>query len=294
MIPKGLIHFNRGLMTILLTLTSVLCHGQYHAYPYALTDRIELDPEMLAQEMINESNRRNPDLELSIEYSFKKYRGFLMYMAGDNDLKTHYFKTFHSEELVQWILSQPENSIAPHHLFAVAVEISKGDILEAVTRIHETLRNYARGLTKYTYPNIGLQSRNELFNKFMDIRGDLHERDPKTFKGDHYGSWYRLWALMAFQMASKWRGQLNQKVRLKNLSWISYLAEVIKVIMPGFRFGDKRKTELNLKGAKTGYYLNQKIQQGGAHDLMWVQGASLDYLVTGKTNRCVLALKNTL
>lgn len=58
------------------------------------------------------------------------------------------------------------------------------------------------------------EHRNQVFNKFVDIRGDLVGRDPLHFAGDHYGSWYRLWTLMGRQLVHGHTGFIQNNLWL--------------------------------------------------------------------------------
>ncbi len=181
------------------------------------------------------------------------------YLTGDKDLAEYYYQ-FHNLELEAWIINQPDNSILPHQLFGQAAKLSEGDIYLALVSIHEVLRNRARSTQKWTMVNVNMEHRNDLFDKLVDIRGDLAELGG-AHKGDHYGTWYRLWILMIQQMSvSPDIGEVENRLNLSCNTCIGVFAEVVKVLMTKYYFSDKRKIEINIKGAKIGYYLNELLR----------------------------------
>lgn len=112
--------------------------------------------------------------------------------AGAADL----YKTGKEEKLKGWINAQPDNSVDPIHLYVASLKINSGNVWNALLAIHDLLRNNARFYhsNRYNYSD-SLDNVDHLFNKLIDIRGDLKERGA-GFKGEHSGSWYRIWALL--------------------------------------------------------------------------------------------------
>jgi hypothetical protein len=119
---------------------------------------------------------------------------FYFYLKA-RDRKCDY-TTVHEEELKNWILSQPDNSIDLIKLFEQSLKTHNGNIKAALLCVHNLLRNEARFWDGdgYYYKSSKAEAKN-VFNKFIDIRGDLRERGG-DFKGDHKGSWYRIWGVM--------------------------------------------------------------------------------------------------
>lgn len=107
----------------------------------------------------------------------------------------------HEMDLEKWILSQKDNSVNPVNLMLKATELNDGNIFLAALTVHQLLRNYARGDLKYRYYlYVPAQRRDAFFNKLIDLRGDLKERDPKQYTGDHRGTWYRIFGVMLARM----------------------------------------------------------------------------------------------
>lgn len=257
---------------ILFNFFSETLVANYHVYPTPNSEKIVIKSKAFADNLIAEVLEKYPQIEITIGTIPDEYPKLFDYLVGTSsqkDLQEHYYTVFHSQELVDWILIQPENSIYPHDIFREAIRIRQGDLLAAVITIHEVLRNYARGLTSYTLKQIGLMKRNKIFNKLVDIRGDLYEREPGILKGDHYGSWYRLWILMADQI---YRTRLfsmpliaGSAVLARQLL-VATSAELVKVLsalskdnQDTFVFGDPRKIEINFKGALIGYFLVNRV-----------------------------------
>jgi hypothetical protein len=99
--------------------------------------------------------------------------------------------------LDQWILNQKDNTITPDSLFKKAFQLNQGDIFHTFLTIYTSLYRNARwykDMVNYKSSWIRMQS---YFNKFVDIRGDLEEREGSQNTGDHIGTWYRIWGVMA-------------------------------------------------------------------------------------------------
>jgi hypothetical protein len=111
------------------------------------------------------------------------------------------YETGKETELRTWVLNQKDNSIDHIKIFAKALEISNGKVYDALLMIHQLLRNEGRyWSTKYYAYDSNSELEEKFWNKFIDIRGELPERDP-NLKADHAGSWYRMWGMMLNRIA---------------------------------------------------------------------------------------------
>jgi hypothetical protein len=161
-------------------------------------------------------------------------------------------------------------------LYRQSLEINRGNVWAALLTIHELIRNEARWATKYKgysqiYPYNSTPEKQRLFfNKLVDIRGDLLERGP-SFKGDHEGTWYRMWGMMLERLSlegpvdfvdPKKRAQLPKlelKIESKSFGEVlrfvlaqgyaagqGYASEWLKHLLPGQdKEQDMRKVEVN-------------------------------------------------
>lgn len=98
-------------------------------------------------------------------------------------------------DLQAWVMQKSNNSVTPEDLFREALTLAHGDVGEALLGVHNALRNIARYKSSYTRNlNVVSDSYSKLFfDKFVDIRGDLVEAGGK---GDHPGSWYRMFGMI--------------------------------------------------------------------------------------------------
>lgn len=192
---------------------------------------------------------------------------FDSYLAGST--MTH-FTTSTEMPLKTWILNQKENSITPISLFEQSLVFNKRNVFESLITIHTLLRNVARWKSPYTIAHKSpsapqnVEDVNLFFNKFVDIRGDLFERG-EAFKGDHPGSWYRIWGMILKFLISS---PLDSSQVTYTNPWFGYHRNFLRVVVAGFaenikfihpRFADDpdktRKGDLNARAANVGYWL---------------------------------------
>lgn len=144
------------------------------------------------------------------------------------------------------------------------------NVADTLVNMHTVLRNVARWRSPYVkIQNVpstpkSTENVNQFFNKMIDIRGDLMELGKEN-KGDHPGSWYRMWGMML-------KFLMTAPVSEKNVTYqnpwfnlnrdylrvlVAGLAENIKYIMPGFADDpDKyRKGDLNARAANAAYWM---------------------------------------
>jgi hypothetical protein len=192
---------------------------------------------------------------------------FDSYLSGS---QSSYFTTPAEMPLKNWVVAQPDNSITPITLFRQSLALNNRNVFDSLVNIHTVLRNVARWNAPYvraqkapsTPKNIA--EVNSFFNKFIDIRGDLMERGG-NFRGDHPGSWYRIWGMQLKFLIDSPMGK--EQVTYQN-PWFNFhrdflrvvvagFAENIKFILPGFADDpDKaRKGDLNARAANTVYWL---------------------------------------
>ncbi|MBM3381771.1 MAG: hypothetical protein FJY29_04960 [Betaproteobacteria bacterium] len=238
---------------------------EYYRYKYATTPTRYLDGLVLGQCLGQELKRRN----FTWGVDRKKYSpwNFDSYLTGS---EYTYYTTPSEMYLKKWVLAQPDNSITPVSLFKQGLVLNGNNVFDTLVNIHTVLRNNARWQAPYVRKQkapstpADVAQVNLFFNKFVDIRGDLTERGG-NFRGDHPGSWYRIWGMMLKFMMSSPIGE-------QNLTWqnpwfnfnrdylrvlVAGFAENIKFILPGFADDpDKaRKGDLNARAANAAYWL---------------------------------------
>lgn len=199
-------------------------------------------------------------------------QNFMDYLEASRARKFDYV-TGNEEALKKWILSQPDNSIDPLSLFQQSMRMNQRNIWASILTIHDILRNMARykETVRYHYDGTNSEEASRFFNKLIDIRGDLTDRDPHLL-GDHRGSWYRIWGMMLYRLM--WEDDLPMQTfgaqcdaaeaarRQKGSVFHSWLSSLTKTIMPEIAGHavewsklhksyalDKRKSEINLVGS---------------------------------------------
>jgi hypothetical protein len=107
------------------------------------------------------------------------------------------YTTGREEQLRQWVMRQPDASITPISILQASLELHSGNVWNALLGIHELLRNEARWFHRARYHYESTYAvQTDFFRRFIDIRGDLRERDRTRFTGDHSGSWYRIFGVL--------------------------------------------------------------------------------------------------
>lgn len=177
-------------------------------YKYPSSQKVELNGSSLGECLVAATVLSNHAYSLSRSKMISPYRKdqfkYYLYASSPDDegkvKGADSYKTGFEEKLKVWILQQPDNSVDPVGLYRKALELSDGNVWNALLCIHDLLRNNARfyDTKRYTYPD-SKKNVERLFNKLIDIRGDLKERGV-NFKGDHSGSWYRIWIFPLFLM----------------------------------------------------------------------------------------------
>ncbi|MCC6750837.1 MAG: hypothetical protein IT371_24480 [Deltaproteobacteria bacterium] len=197
-------------------------------------------------------------------------------------------------ELREWIMRQPDNSVAPHQFFAAALDLADGDVFAATMAGHELLRNEARFMAEWIESSGFVSDYEKLtafFAKLVDIRGDLRERGP-GFVGDHPGTWYRFFGMLLYTIgaspidhAGVGPSNLGFSWALVSGMWGAQTAEDLKlatITINGVVEHDHRKRVINERGAATMYYLLQAAFGSRSMDLK-LSCAPSDYLLPLET-----------
>ncbi len=174
-----------------------------------------------------------------------RYPEMLRYLAGSSRVQ---YRAGFELTLRKWVMEQPHDSIDPVMIYAKALELSNGDIHLALLGIHELLKNEARFFNdNFVYYSSTYDRRREFFERFIDLRGDLKERGG-NYKGDHFGTWYRLFGMMLYTVHSAVeKGKLP---RFKVYS-VAVAAELGKILLL-WPDRDKLKIFHNLRAVRTG------------------------------------------
>lgn len=238
---------------------------EYYKYKYASNTVVYLNGKALGR-CLGQELKKKP---FTWGVDRKKYSvwNFDSYLTGS---KYAYYTTPTEMALKNWILAQPDDSITPVSLFTQALQLNNRNVADSLVNIHTVLRNVARWRSPYVKiqnaPSTpkSAENVNQFFNKMIDIRGDLMELGKEN-KGDHPGSWYRMWGMML-------KFLMTAPVSEKNVTYqnpwfnlnrdylrvlVAGLAENIKYIMPGFADDpDKhRKGDLNARAANAAYWM---------------------------------------
>jgi len=239
--------------------------SEYYKYKYASSRVFYLNGKALGR-CLGQELKKKP---FSWGVDRKKYSvwNFDSYLTGS---KYAYYTTPTEIALKRWVLAQPDNSITPVSLFTQALQLNNRNVADSLVNIHTVLRNIARWRSPYVIAQKApstpenVKSVNVFFDKMTDIRGDLMELGGNN-KGDHPGSWYRMWGMMLKFIMSAPVSERN--VTYQN-PWFNLnrdylrvlmagLAENIKYIIPGFADDpDKhRKGDLNARAANAAYWM---------------------------------------
>lgn len=243
--------------------------GQGAPYDHPRDEKLVIDSVRLGQCLAGVTREEFADSysfardEMPFEYEFDD---FLAYLSAD-PRRADYGNLGSVVMLREWVLEQPGNSIDPVAIFRASMRLNRGNVWNAMLAIHELLRNEARwwDTRNYWYRSTPERER-EFFGKFVDIRGDLVDRGA-GFRGDHAGTWYRIWGIMLFRMSLAGERSLEREVvdgmscdyirgsdtvgsLLQDLSgaFVARSSEWIK-LAPGFwNETDGRKAEINARG----------------------------------------------
>lgn len=258
--------------------------AEYYRYRYPTQPTLYLDGLVLGQCLGQEMKKT----KFKWGVDRKKYSiwNFDSYLTGSDFV---YYTTPSELNLKTWLLNQPENSITPISLFKAAMSLNGNNVFDSLVNIHTVLRNVARWQAHYVRKQKALSTPdnvaqvNTFFNKFIDIRGDLTERGGE-FKGDHPGSWYRIWGMMLKFLMSSPIGEKN--LTYKN-PWFNFNRDYLRVLVAGFaenvkyilpKFMDdpdkQRKGDLNARAANAAY---------------WMTMTGLNHPDTQKSRKCTAA-----
>ena len=178
-------------------------------YKYPASQRVTIDGRKFGQCLAIATQQTTKDYYLNRNEMNGAFSvpGFLFYLQASHGQSGRYHSGY-EEQLKSWMLKQPDDSIDPVGLYTEALKLNKGNVWNALLTCHDLLRNNARfyDTERYRY-STHRRYAETLFNKLIDIRGDLKERNSKertnSFSGDHGGTWYRLWAFLIFALAQE-------------------------------------------------------------------------------------------
>lgn len=226
-------------------------------YKYPAPHRVDIDEAALGNcfALVTEKYGHAALLRDDMNKSYSA-GAFFHYLHAD-PARSGDYSTGREEALKRWILSQPDDSIDPVSLYAESLNLNSGNVWNALLAIHQLVRNYARYFdTNAYFSDVTESEAAPFFDKFIDIRGDLHERSPKLM-GDHRGTWYRIWGMMSYRLAQEPESRdmighgasaTLEYCRDAKCSAVATLAEWVKPVMM-FPEKDSRKAEVNREAA---------------------------------------------
>jgi hypothetical protein len=185
------------------------------------------------------------------------FNDFFAYLYA-SPRRTYDYATGQEDALKEWIMGQLEDSIDPVALYRASLNLNRGNIWNALLTIHQLLRNLARYDNKTAYrTNYTEADAAPVFNRLIDIRGDLTDRGA-SFKGDHRGTWYRIWGIMLYRLIGEPESEgvlgahqntVPQTVyRDTEGQAVASVAEWVKPLL-GIPESDKKKVEMNRIGS---------------------------------------------
>jgi len=172
-------------------------------YAYPAPRKVQLDGRLWGECMALATRAVAPRPAFSkaeMRYTADAERSPLLDYLAATAHRTGDYATGREERLKAWLLSRPDNSVDPLGLYMASLALHDGNVWNAVLAIHQLLRNNARwwATERYWYRSSAAEQA-ALFNKLVDIRGDLSDLGP-DFHGDHAGSWYRIWGAMLYRL----------------------------------------------------------------------------------------------
>ena len=213
------------------------------------------------------------------DQKIENYPGQIEYLQASRLRKCDYI-TGHEESLKSWILNQPDNSVDIVRLYSKALELNHGNIKGAFTTIHTSLRDNARFSNgterrrgRYYYKTNPEDVR-VLFNKLIDIRGDLLELGEK-YNGDHKGTWYRIWGVMLGRLI------------FYNNNTLSFSKSRNSCPVNPFSFLDKIANSVSSSISRMGIYATEVVAKTGNENDKYKVSVSqqysqaLEYLIKG-------------
>ena len=166
-------------------------------YPFPSAVTLSIDGEELGRCLARTvlSHTRTPSIDRSHMSRDYDATAFLSYLQGAPRIEP--FTTGREEALRGWVSRQPDASITPVSILRASLEMHSGNLWNALLAVHELLRNEARWFDRDRYHYASSYAHEtDFFRRFIDLRGDLRERDPARFTGDHPGTWYRIFGVM--------------------------------------------------------------------------------------------------
>lgn len=148
-----------------------------------------------------------------------------------------YMVTGSEDELSEYILSRPVNSINLEEMFRASYRISKGDVYQSLLTIENVLSRY------WLVPG---REKRAITTRLKDITN-------YNYKTDKFGSWYHLYGIMLYGYA---HGGLGAKV-------VGKLETLGSHVMDKFKNDEKQEDIINSKGGSIGAKLRKFVKDEG-------------------------------
>ena len=233
-------------------------------YAYASDKKVTIDSGILGKTIVDALAKEIGIKNLRLSDKDNSYPRLMDYLEGTSEVS---YKTGKEKDLRDWILKSPDNSIDPAKILVQAVKLNGNNLFKGILCTHELLRNEARYYTCYANYDSNPEKKTAFFNKFVDIRGDLVERDL-TQRGDHSGSWYRIFGTELYALNIMVDDKKNDKIdsstelKAEKLlgDGVGFGAEAGKAFMNAY-IKDWGKIEINTKGVDIVYSMLNRVKE---------------------------------
>lgn len=151
-----------------------------------------------------------------------------------------YMVTGTEENLSEYILSRPVNSINLEEMFRASYRINNGDVYQSILTIENVLSRY------WLTPD---REKRAITTRLKDITNF-------NYKTDKFGSWYHLFGIMLYGYA---HGGLGAKI-------VGNLESLGSHIMDKFKVDEKQEDIINNRGGAIGARLRRFVKNGEYKD----------------------------
>ncbi len=259
--------------------------GLYGTQSSSSVDSKILDLEASPYRFLNGKKLANKMTSWILENTSKEERG-RDHFIGDIRLHLYAGTQFRSKknpkrnELYNWILSQPDNSILPDKLYEEAIKLEQGNIGKAMTLVWDTLLSHGwTSRDRNTFPHIkklfDITGEHDSFEEYKVIEplatGDTLKsnknlphrakmyKSPMIKRGDKMGSWYHF-AGTALNSYLKSINRVNIIPGELDTNTMIFLEEKI-LFRFNTQFDSKKRVQIDLAGSRFGASLARNMKK---------------------------------